>query len=287
MSKFKLFVKDITKCAPHLKSKTNKCYTKEVLVKIAKEINKIKKKKKEKLINLKQTKTKLWSDIEKYFEKSCNKDSRCWMKQPEIRSIVDKNMKLFTFRPKKPEEWKENKSTWLNNFDIKNTMIQVEKMYKNFKFFGPVPSDCPIDYRCELSDLDVFKLMKEKKDKIGIIYNLDVSTGPGTHWTSVFIDPKNSEINYYDSNGEMPIHYIKKFLEKTYKQMLKFQTNNRQFKKPIIIYNNKRHQYQDSECGMYSMYFILNRLDGKSMYQLSNTKISDKQMNELRDVLFD
>ena len=110
MSKYKLFITDITKCSPHLKSKTNKCYTKEVLIKMAKEINKIKNKNKEKEIKLKQTKIKLWNEIEKYFEKSCKYDSRCWMKQPEIRAIVDKNMKLFTFRAKKPDEWKINKN---------------------------------------------------------------------------------------------------------------------------------------------------------------------------------
>jgi hypothetical protein len=38
-------------------------------------------------------------------------------------------------------------------------------------------------------------------NKIGIIYNLDVSSGPGTHWVGMYIDNKNNEINYYDSYG--------------------------------------------------------------------------------------
>ena len=57
-------------------------------------------------------------------------------------------------------------------------------------------------------------------------------------------------------------------------------------KHPIIIYNDKRHQYAGSECGMYSMHFILERLHGTSMYQMSQETISDEKMNALRKILY-
>ena len=118
-----------------------------------------------------------------------------------------------------PSEWKSNKYTWLNSLDIYYTMIQSEKVYKDFKFFGPVPSDCPIGVNCELSKIDIYKLQKQKKPKIGIIYNLDVSSGPGTHWTAVFINTKNSEILIMIHMVQEPIQYIKDFLVKIYKIM--------------------------------------------------------------------
>jgi hypothetical protein len=53
-----------------------------------------------------------------------------------------------------------------------------------------------------------------------------------------------------------------------------------------ILYNDKRHQYGNSECGVYSMNFILERLHGTPMKKISKTKIMDKEMNHLRRLLY-
>ena len=159
-------------------------------------------------------------------------------------------------------------------------MKQYEQKFKDFKFLGVVPSDCPTSIHCELSNIDIKTLKKNKIFKIAIIYNLDISTGPGTHWVAVFIDNKNNEINYYDSYGSLPIKSINDFLIKLKK---KYENLN---EKAIIIYNNKRHQYGGSECGMYSMNFILERLNNITMYDIFNRNISDKKMNDLRKFLY-
>ena len=124
------------------------------------------------------------------------------------------------------------------------------------------------------------KLKKDKIYKVGIIYNLDKSTGLGTHWTAIYIDNKHNEINYYDSYGSLPTNLISKFIKKLSDNYLK---NNLKTK---LIYNDKRHQFGGSECGMYSMNFILERLYGNTMYNISSRKISDKSMNELRKKLY-
>ena len=124
------------------------------------------------------------------------------------------------------------------------------------------------------------KMKKNGINKIGIIYNLDVSTGPGTHWTGLYIDNKKNEINYYDSYGSKPTPLISKFIKKIVDT---YQTNNI---KPIVIYNDTRHQYAGSECGMYSMNFVLERLHGTSMYNISKMKIPDEKMNYLRKLLY-
>ena len=174
----------------------------------------------------------------------------------------------------------KNKYTWLNTYDILRVMKQYEKKYDDFRFLGVVPSDCPTKIHCELSNIDIKTLKKNKVNKIGLIYNLDVSTGPGTHWVAVYIDNKNDEINYYDSYGSEPIKLINDFIIKL---------NNKYRKlgyQPKIIYNDKRHQYGGSECGMYSINFILERLNNVNMYQIYNRKISDKKMNHLRKLLY-
>ena len=54
----------------------------------------------------------------------------------------------------------------------------------------------------------------------------------------------------------------------------------------VIVWNKKKHQYGGSECGVYSMNFILERLSGVSMYEISNMKIPDEGMNHLRKILY-
>ena len=159
-------------------------------------------------------------------------------------------------------------------------MKQYEKKYDDFKFLGVVPSDCPTKIQCELSNIDIKSLKKKKINKIGLVYNLDVSSGPGTHWVAVYIDNKNNEINFYDSYGSKPIHLINVFLNNIKKKYEKLN------QKSIIIYNDTRHQYGGSECGMYSINFLLERLNNVSMYKISKRKITDKKMNDLRKLVY-
>jgi hypothetical protein len=56
--------------------------------------------------------------------------------------------------------------------------------------------------------------------------------------------------------------------------------------KTIQMYNNKRHQFGHSECGVYSMNYILQRLKGKTPADLTNNIIKDKVMNEMRKYLY-
>jgi hypothetical protein len=59
------------------------------------------------------------------------------------------------------------------------------------------------------------------------------------------------EINYYDSYGDPPVDGIKMFIVRLVEKFLL------KGEKVKILYNDKRHQYGNSECGVYSMNFIL------------------------------
>jgi len=266
-------------CSPSVnkEGKFKTCYSKESLLKIANEL------KKEKKINSKlenKTKKQLWDFIQKEFSNTCKKKEDCWKNQYIVKKLNDKEINKYTFKPEYPNEWKKNKYTWLNTYDILRVMKQYEHKYDDFKFLGVVPSDCPTKINCELSNLDIKKLKKNNIHKLGIVYNLDVSSGPGTHWVAVYIDNKNNEINYYDSYGSKPIKLIHDFI---------YHLNNKYKKhgyKTTIIYNDKRHQYGGSECGMFSMNFLLERLSGVNMYQIFSRNITDKKMNDLRKLIY-
>jgi hypothetical protein len=272
-------------CAPCREKNNNNnnniptCYSMDSLLKIAKAWNK---ENKSKIIKITPTVSKkyLWNEIQKRLHSKCNKNETCWKKQDFIKKLNDIEIQMNTFKPDYPKEWIKDNNTWLNTYDILNVMKQYEKANKDFVFLGPIPSDCPTKIHCELTNLDLLKLKKKNITKIGIIYNLDVSTGGGTHWVAVYIDNVNNEINYYDSYGSKTIPLINKFIQKL---VDKYQKNNIQ---PIVIYNDTRHQYGGSECGMYSMNFILERLHGKTMYEISKMKIPDARMVHLRNLLY-
>jgi hypothetical protein len=296
------YIKNIEKeqCAPcalkKMKKKADKkdgihkqdsfktCYSKLSLVKIAELWNKENKKKindSKQLIKIKGHSSKsLWNQIQRKLSSSCGSDEYCWKKQAFIKKLKDTEIEMHTFKPDYPKEWLRDRYTWLNTYDIYYVMKQYEKAHKDFIFLGPVPSDCPVSIHCELSKLDLMKLKKQGIHKIGIIYNLDVSSGPGTHWVGMYIDNKNNEINYYDSYGSKSRALIEKFVGKIAKQYTQNKLD------PMVIYNDKRHQYGGSECGVYSMNFILERLHGTTMYDISQMDIPDEKMNYLRQLLY-
>ena len=271
-------------CAPcalkdNKKSKFKTCYSKESLLKIASIWNKNNSEKDSIKIE-KSSKKQLWMSIQKKLKMICDKDEYCWKKQDFIKKIQDIDIEQYTFKPAYPKPWLKDDHTWLNTYDIYYVMKQYEKANNDFVFMGPIPSDCPTKIHCELSKLDLINMKKKGIFKIGIVYNLDTSDQPGSHWTAIYIDNKNNEINYYDSYGTQSVPLINKFMLQLTEQYRKHNID------PIIIYNDKRHQYGGSECGMYSMNFILERLHGTTMYQISKMKIPDSKMTYLRRLLY-
>ena len=54
-------------------------------------------------------------------------------------------------------------------------------------------------------------------------------------------------------------------------------------KKLKIEYNRNRHQYKNSECGVYSLNFILRLLNGDSFEKITKNKVLDDEINDCRD----
>lgn len=276
MNSNKYFRKD--KCAPHLGNKSKSCYNKKTLVELVKSYN-IGKKTKIKIAG--KTKMQLWDSLRSVLSSKCGNKEWCWLDQNFAKDIKNSELKDYTFRPKMPKSWLKNKHTWLSTTDINNVMRQYERLYKGFVFFGPVPVDCPFGIKCMLTELNPHELKrKENISRIGIIYNLDKHNEPGSHWVAVFIDTDNNEVNYYDSYGEIPPKLIQKFMNSIGLKMI--ENNN----SPSLIYNDRRHQYGHSECGIFSMNFLIQRLNGKTMYDISQEKIPDKIMNKLRNYFY-
>lgn len=188
---------------------------------------------------------------------------------PILKQIIKKNLK-----PKSPK----GKEEWLSSVDIYDVMEQYVRKYSDFIFFGPVPIDWD-DFSNALSRINLKKLYKAKK-KIGIVFNTDPSYKSGEHWISMFIDLKNRTICFFYSVGDEPPKEIKKFMNKIVKQAKGIGINL----KPIV--NERQHQVGNNECGVYSLYFITSRLQGKSCQYINNKIIKDKEMNKYRKKFF-
>ena len=51
-------------------------------------------------------------------------------------------------------------------------------------------------------------------------------------------------------------------------------------------YNTVKHQLQNNECGVYAIYFMIQRLLGKDFNEIIKNIVRDKEMNHFRQYIF-
>ena len=271
-------------CSPNADKNDFSCFNDESLNKLKNLWNK---KYPNKSINS-ETPKDTWSQLKDNMSHICNKES-CWLKQNFIEGKEDQHL-MESFAPSSPSEWKKNPKDWLSSTDILTVMKQYEKAYKCFEFLGPSPIDFDTSKlygECVWEELCHFNLeeqIKKGKNKFGIVFNLDPHYLGGSHWVSMFINLKRKSIFYFDSGGEEIPPRIKKFVDRIIAQgnalsppiKLKFDQNY-----PI------EHQYDDSECGIYTLYFISNMLEDKITEEYLKTHVlSDKYMSKFRKIYY-
>ena len=228
------------------------------------------------------------SSLTNYMSKACNKES-CWLKQ---KFLDNKTINELTdsFAPESPKEWKKNPNEWLSSVDIMNVMKQYEKAYKCFDFIGPSPIDFDtrkIYGECvweELCNFNLAQQIKKGKTKIGIIFNTDPHDKPGQHWISMFINIKKKHIFFFDSTGDKPTKEIMTLVNRIKEQGMTLQP------KSVFKFDSNEgieHQYGNTECGIYSLFFIVHMLEDKMTEHYLKTHIlKDKYMETFRKVYF-
>jgi hypothetical protein len=218
----------------------------------------------------------------------CNKES-CWMKQKLEFGKISNDMKE-SFAPESPIEWKKNPNEWLSSIEIIDVMKQYEKAYKCFEFIGPSPIDFDTKKlygECIWEELCNFSLknqLKNGKTKIGIIFNTDPHNKPGQHWISMFINIKKKKIFFFDSTGDKMVPEIKVLVERIKKEgedlvpKISFQFDSNE---------GIEHQYGNTECGVYSLFFVVHMLEDKLTEQYLKTHIlKDKYIEKFRKIYF-
>ena len=264
------------------KDKNYTCYSKNSLEKIKRLWNK---KHPENLINTNDSK-EIWKELKNKLIHVCSTE-RCWIKQKFMENNLDIELINNTHAPNAPKSWKNNLNEWLTSVDIEKVMKQYEKEYPNFTFIGPSPIDFDkklLFGECvwnELCNLNIIKLLKEGKNKIGIIFNTDPHYKEGSHWISLFIDINRKFIFYFDSNGDKVPVQVLNLIERIEKQGTEI---NIDF---TTYFNRKEHQYSNTECGMYSLYFLNQMITtDKTPPEFNSKRILDKEVESLRLIYF-
>lgn len=363
-----------TMCSPGNSKQGPTCFTHGALKRIAQKWNQ---KNPKDVVNLKSSKSQLWSALKQRFRKIAKcPEEWCWLDIEYIKDLRDAEIQKNTFKPKMPSEWNKNMKTWLTTTDIADVLQQYTEQQQDFEFIGPVPIDfdkkiklfgvgmCVVQ---ELCKINVKRLYKKGKRKLGVVFNLDPHDQPGSHWVSMFADFTTGGIYYFDSYGYKPCAEIKDLVDKIKEQgnkllldntidfknfgrihedisginitgnkTLKLDTNieihvgdvvgtcklkrktsaahflrqcgfsplnqvvsidglsitlkyaipkednvlvSRGFK---YFYNNVRHQYKNSECGVYSIYYITQFLAGRTFDDISEEALNDDEVNKYR-----
>jgi Ulp1 protease family, C-terminal catalytic domain len=285
-------------CNPVTKHKNtvqDSCFPPETLVLIKSSYNKFHPHNKIESTN----NAEIWEDLKKRLT-TCEKED-CWLNQISD-PILRKKLDVQSFAPDQPKVWKKNPNEWLSNYDIMDVLKQYETAYPKFHVIGPTPIDFDsrpkdLNHKCVWEELCNFRLEKyfmEGKKKLGIVFNLDDHNGSGSHWVSMFIDLEDKFAFYMDSAGSAIPKEIDALLKRIVQQGLAF-------KPPIHIhfYENcpLEHQYGNTECGMYTLYFIITMLTGetegrkfKNYYEkirfFKNKRIPDKYIQRYRKIYF-
>lgn len=229
----------------------------------------------------------IWTALKRHMKGMCHNEA-CWMKQ--IMNADPEDVAADTFAPEAPMSWNNDPDEWLTSDDIENVMRQYEDKFPAFEFLGPSPSDYNAPKQAgvcvweELCNFSLKKYIESGTRQIGVVFNTDPHTEDGSHWVSLFINiqPNNNFIFFFDSTGFKPQKEIREFIQTVTQQGnslgIRFQ----------LYENRKQHQKRNTECGMYSLFMIVNLIEGTRTPQefMRGDRIPDSHMMEFRKEYF-
>jgi hypothetical protein len=261
-------------CSPNVAGKNATeytCYTIDILKRIREEYNKDHS---PDMWITTEDPHEIWKTLNKRLT-TCSKED-CWLNEIDDK-VLRKQIDKYIFAPDSPPEWDKNPNEWLTNYDILDVLNQYETAYPQFVFLGPSPIDfdTKIEKKCveqSLCDFSVKDYIQNGKTKIGIIFNTDPHDKSGSHWISMFIDLEELFIFYFDSAGDKIPDEIAVFRDRIIKQ-----ANKESLKLKYYDNYGRQHQHGSTECGMYSLFFIITMLTGKIGTNTKKTSL-DKRL---------
>ncbi len=181
-----------------------------------------------------------------------------------------------------------NTDNWLSDSNIDNVLRQNMIKYKKFYAIPHQMIDF-VKHKTELATINIPYILKNC-NTIGVVLNTDVTDKKdggkgGLHWFAIFIDARRTPytLEFFNSSGNLPVHQVQTWLNKTKRDL------ERSGKKTeIVVVSSNELQKSDTECGVFSLWFILSRVKGVNVSEFKNVNMgpSDEKMLEFRKDLF-
>lgn len=203
---------------------------------------------------------------------------------------------------------------WLNNTNIDEVQEQLYKKYPNYyysyihmidfimfppthKVDHPIRSIVDINFPNEILNIDYDNRVSTDESPMkwyGTVFNTDPSSKQGQHWFAVFfnfntlgtnVDPFTLE--YFNSAGnDINNSRFRSFFEQLAMDITK---KTGKFCKYIKVTDIQHQASHTGNCGVYSLYYIWNRLEGikyKSFNDSNNVITDDAYITKFREKMF-
>lgn len=195
------------------------------------------------------------------------------------------------FRPKHPASWAQNPVAWLSTSDIEVVMQQYQRLHPDFAFLGVHPRDfASLDHThgADIRNVPLEQYIKKGIHHAGAVLNLDRNDQAGSHWVACFlsIDPARPLYGayYYDSVARPPPHEIAAWMVNLRDRVQALDKRERKFE---LTYNKERRQFQNTECGMFAMFFLAVAMRNSCTFErICKDMGTDKDMAAMRHVMF-
>lgn len=240
---------------------------------------------------------------------SCVLDAIVMAVPPKERIII--RQQALRFKPPGPRDG----PALLTNIDIDTTLRQwAEYEFHDFFPFSFAMIDfaktkdhlAAVDLRSVRKGVEPVRLnsgraVRRPCLRMACVINTDVSTAGGIHWMCVFVDtsaPPGSEtpwsVEFFDSTGDAPAETIIEWMENSRKDLVACRRgacgDTRRDDDSLVATatpaRTRRHQHGNTECGVYALYYIRQRLERVPFGFFSRGRISDADMERFRPHLF-
>ncbi len=215
-------------------------------------------------------------------EKTQCETEECVLKSPLFANIAPAHVikqNLERFKPKGPA----NSTNLLNNVNIDDVLHRLTLTFSRFYHMNFQMIDFATEPATELGKLDITTLIG-KYDTFGVVLNTDVRTGGGIHWFSLFCDFRKSPftVEYFNSSGNKPMIQVQEWIIKTVNALQRAGHQT----KPVVLSGLVHQTASETECGLYSLYYIWNRLKHTPAQLFQQKPVHDSQMIMFRKMCF-
>lgn len=197
----------------------------------------------------------------------CDKES-CLYGQQYLGAYIDAaEAANRLFKPLGPAKTED----WLNNDNIDQVGSQLSDRNPDYVHI-------PFKMNDELDALIRYDYQPGKC--YGCVINTDVSTGPGEHWTCLFVDYRDEAtptVEFFDSLGKTPLPEVLRATA---------QIQNRLINASYNEVASRCLQQDNHSCGVWSLSYIWARMSRIPPSWFSARKSSDSDMQKLRGYLF-